>query len=171
MDSAKTTSTITPSPSKPDEIERDHLAFALHYGQRYGHRLCRFYGRVSGLLRLGEIVMGTAAFGAFLAGHPGMTAYSGLAMAIISGINITFDPAAKAKDAAISQADFGRALIDVEGLPTTELRRRVRDLQAQPRPELESLRRPVWRDVVLQLGRPAPMEKFGPLECVMNAIA
>lgn len=154
-----------------EEIERDSLIFALLYGQRYALRLGRFYSRIAGFLRFCEVVMGGAAFVSFFMKSPEAAAYSGLAVAIIGAINIAYDPAAKAKDAAIEEEKFGRAHVATGDLTIDQLRRSVRELQATPRREIEALRMPVWRDVVLQIGRECPKEPVKPSEWMISLMA
>ncbi len=171
MDTTQAAADPTTSRLTADALERDSLLFALRYGQRYGQRLCRLYSRAALALRVGELVLGSSAFAAFLIGNPALAAQSGLALAIISAINISFDPAAKAKDASLSQEQFGRALVEADAMGTEQLRRLVLGLQAQPRPEIESLRMPVWRDVVAQLGRPVPNEPLRKMESLFAVLA
>lgn len=168
--SATTPSAAPASSSVKSEARRDAI-FALRYGQRYGVRMARLYGRLTGILRITELVLGSAAAISYFSSHPNVSMAAGLLLAIVSAINIAADPAARAASAIVEAEKFGNAVAASTRQSDDELEATLLQLQATPRPEIESLREPVWRDVVTEMGMTAPVGNLTPGQKLVALIA
>jgi hypothetical protein len=164
-------STQTTATEADAATERRQLIFALHYGRRYGMRLGRLAARAAGALRFGEIVLGSGAMLAFVSGSASAAAWCGLGVAAIGAINIAFDPADKASLAREGSQAFGKLLSQAHGLDLAALRSAVLDLQANTLPEIDALREPVWRDVLLECEGHQEAKPMRRLERLMDAMA
>lgn len=151
-------------------MSRDESIFALHYGRRYGVRATRFWGKMSTVLLIVEMLAGCTAFAGFIAKYAAMGGAAGIAVAIAAAINLTISPKTKQMAASVLREHFAKALQNAPEWDDAVLASKVRELQAIEATEIEALRNPVWRDVCEEIGRPVPKGKIPLSEHLASAL-
>jgi len=77
------------------------------YGVEFNDLNVRFYRRLDGLIATLNLVLGSAAAATLIAKLPGLAGWSGLAIAVLSAIQKTVNPADKALKCAEHRAKYG----------------------------------------------------------------
>lgn len=134
--------------------ERTHheITLDVRYAARYGLRMRRLFGTVKNVITFAELVGGSAAFGAWLAGSPALAGAMGLLLAAVVAVNHTVQPAENRAHCA----ELHRRYTELDRLaPTLDaavLDDRLRALRENDAPELEALRVVAYNDNLRENG-------------------
>lgn len=134
--------------------ERTHheVTLDVRYAARYGLRMRRLFSTIKNLITFAELVGGSAAFGAWLAGSPSLAGAMGLLLAIVASVNHTVHPA----ESRAHCAELHRRYTDLDRLaPSLDLpglEDRLRALRENDAPEVEALRSVAYNDTLRENG-------------------
>lgn len=133
--------------------DRNNLILQARFGREYGQRLARLYRRAATAFRFLQIFSGSAAFGVIIAkaDSPALVAISGFVMALVSAIDMVWQPSDLSSQCARAAERWGRLDARSGRLTDAELLEQTAKLQSAVLPTWESLRNPVFNEIMRQI--------------------
>lgn len=143
----------------------------VEYGCRLHLLHERLFRRIKGFLLGANIFFGTAAFATVVSPTSKMAAWFGLFVAVASVLDLVVSPGDRAQKHDQLWGAFSKLRTIGEGLEVQDLCRKVKELQALPCQELESLRSVAYNDVMRQVGREDNLMRESLLPKFMRVLA
>lgn len=132
---------------------RYQIELEIRYGMRLDELHRRFYARLGSALTFALLLAGSAAFGGFVAAQPAFAGAAGLAVAVLTLIEVVLRPSERAAYASALARQFGALRASAAELTTDDLERRLAVLQCEALPgEIDALRSVAMNDVLREHG-------------------
>ncbi|NQD37459.1 hypothetical protein HPT27_10505 [Permianibacter sp. IMCC34836] len=124
---------------------------------KYANRLMlitgRFLRRMDKVLTGAQLLLGTAAVGGLIATKPTLATVAGVLIAVLSLVQILWEPAIKAHICEQQRKQWAALLGVASELELNELDKRIAAIRAETTPEIDLLRVPAYNQVMLEISR------------------